>query len=445
MNRSTAFLLALLAVASGVACGGAADTAGGNAQGTDVVVTPDPARVAPSGTQQFAAAVTGTANTSVTWTIREAPAGGAIGSTGLYTAPSTTGTFHVRATSVADPTVYGEAVVTVSSAPPSTGVSGLHVVGNQIRNSANQEVRIHGVNHDGSEYACVQGWGFFDGPSDAASIAAIKSWKANAIRVPLNEECWLGINGVAAAYGGANYQNAIAGYVSRITAAGMITILELHWAAPGSQAATGQVAMPNRDHTPTFWGQVANAFKGNSSVVFELYNEPYPDGNQNTTAAWTCWRDGGTCPGLSYTAAGMQELVNAVRSTGATNVILLGGIQYANTLYQWLTYKPTDATGNLAASWHVYNFNICASSACYDANAGSIIGSVPVVATEIGQDDCQGGFVTTLMNWLDARGGGYVPWTWNTWGSCLSLISNYDGTATTPYGQTYRNHLATLP
>src|SRR2546422_3166294 len=52
--------------------------------------------------------------------------------------------------------------------------------------------RLRGVNRSGTEYACAQGWGMFDGPSDSASVQAIASWKANVVRVPLNETCWLG-------------------------------------------------------------------------------------------------------------------------------------------------------------------------------------------------------------------------------------------------------------
>ena len=44
---------------------------------------------------------------------------------------------------------------------------------------------------------------------DAATAAAIASWQMNAVRIPLNEDCWLGINGAPAAYSGANYQTAI--------------------------------------------------------------------------------------------------------------------------------------------------------------------------------------------------------------------------------------------
>ena len=77
-------------------------------------------------------------------------------------------------------------------------------------------------------------------------------------------------------------------------------------------------------------------------MLFDLFNEPYPDNNQDTTAAWTCWKNGGTCSGMSYQAAGMQTLVNTVRATGATNVIMLGGVQYSGTLSHWGAYAPTD-------------------------------------------------------------------------------------------------------
>jgi len=57
---------------------------------------------------------------------------------------------------------------------------------------------------------------------------------------------------------------------------GLVVILELHWSAADTAKALGQAAMPNRDHTPEFWYQVAAAYKGNNHVVFDLFNEPFP-------------------------------------------------------------------------------------------------------------------------------------------------------------------------
>src|SRR5206468_2067885 len=134
-------------------------------------------------------------------------------------------------------------------------------------------------------------------------------WKANVVRLPLNETCWLGINGVAPAYSGANYRRAIADYVALLNRAGLVVILDLHWTADTGKAL-GQAPMPNRDHTPEFWRQVAAAYKGNDRVIFDLFNEPFPDSNSDTPEAWRCWRDGGTCSGMTFQAAGMQELMD---------------------------------------------------------------------------------------------------------------------------------------
>jgi hypothetical protein len=205
--------------------------------------------------------------------------------------------------------------------------------------------------------------------------------------------------------------------------------------------------MLNMDHSVTFWSQVASAFKGNDRVILEPHNEPYPDSNRDTTAAWVCWRDGGTCPGMSFQAAGMQTIVSAIRATGASNIVALGGLQYSNALSQWLTYKPSDPLNALVAAWHVYNINVCSNVACYDLRAGAVAAQVPILATEIGNDSCNAAFMNTLMSWLDAHQQGYLAWTWDTWGTAcgnIALITSYSGTPT-PYGQAFKDHLALLP
>src|SRR5206468_74068 len=83
---------------------------------------------------------------------------------------------------------------TLAAAAPAVPSVVVRVSGNTLVNGAGAVIRLLGVDRSGSEYACIQGWGFFDGPSDATSIAAIAAWHTNAVRVPLNEDCWLGIN-----------------------------------------------------------------------------------------------------------------------------------------------------------------------------------------------------------------------------------------------------------
>lgn len=263
------------------------------------------------------------------------------------------------------------------------------------------------------------------------------AWHINAVRVPLNEDCWLGINNAPSAYSGNAYRSAIAGYVSRLHAAGMVAILDLHWTAAGGNQSNGQQDMPDADHATAFWTSVASTFQADSSTVFDLFNEPHD-------VSWACWRDGGDC-GVGFQVAGMQTLVNAVRATGATNPVLVGGLAYANDLSSWLAFRPTDPTGNLMASWHSYNFNTCSTASCWDSQVAPVAAAVPLVTGEVGENDCAHGYLDALLPWLDGHGAGYLGWGWDTY-DCAgfpALVSDYSGTPTN-FGVGLRDHLAQL-
>ncbi len=301
----------------------------------------------------------------------------------------------VRAVAVAVALVGGLVsaglAATPTAATTSTPALAVTVVGNHLVDGAGNVVRLLGVDRSGTEYACAQGWGIFDGPSDATSIAAMAAWHVNAVRVPLNEDCWLGINHLNASFSGDAYRSAIANYVSALHAAGVVAILDLHWNAPGASVASSQQVMADADHSPAFWASVASSFRNDRAVAFDLYNEPHD-------ISWSCWRDGCTTA-AGWQAAGMQSLVNAVRSTGATQPVLLGGLGWASDLSSWRAWQPNDPAGHAAASFHVYNFS--------DAHAVS-----------------------------------YLGWAWNTAGcaSGPSLVTSYGGTPTA-FGAGLQSHL----
>jgi cell division septation protein DedD len=143
----------------------------------------------------------------------------------------------------------------------------------------------------------------------------------------------------------------------------------------------------------------------------------------------------------------MQTLVNTVRATGATNILMLGGLAYSNDLTGWLANEPTDPDNNLAASVHIYNFNSCSNTSCWDSQIAPVKAKVPVIAGEIGENDCASGFVTPLANWFDAHNIGYLAWTWTVvsggCGSTPTLINDYTGTPNN-YGAGYKAHLLSL-
>ena len=87
-------------------------------QQVGISVSPASVSLATGGAQSFVAAVTGTTNTSVSWSA----SGGTLtpsGNTAQYTAPSTVGTYTIKATSAADSSKSATATVTVTSATQS--------------------------------------------------------------------------------------------------------------------------------------------------------------------------------------------------------------------------------------------------------------------------------------------------------------------------------------
>jgi hypothetical protein len=333
--------------------------------------------------------------------------------------------------------------------PPAASALGLSVSGNQLVDESGQPIRLLGVSRSGSEYACAEGFGFFDGPTGARSIRSMKRWGINAVRLPLNPDCWLGVDGVMPSLGGEAYRNAIDGFVSRLNHAGLYVVIDEHVAAPAGRLALGIIPMPDADGSPAFWSSVAAHFASNHSLVFDLYNEPHDVG-------WDCWLAGCDIPAggrfserhPAYRAAGMQQLVDVVRSTGATQPLMLGGLDYARDLSGWLAHEPADPLGQLVASEHNYGHHLAPClRACKDAIAATAA-SVPVVVGELGQTDCRHDYIDKWMRWADRVGISYFGWAWDTKGGWTchagpSLIENYRGKPT-GFGIGLRNHLLAL-
>lgn len=388
--------------------------------------------------------------------------------------------------------LLGQTPSRASTAPLSISISGNHFV-----DGAGRTIRLLGVNVTSSEYACVDGYGYDQGDYTDATAAAIASWGANAVRVPLNEDCWLGINGEPSDAEGqaltqAGYQHEIEQFVADLNAHGLYAILDLHWTAPGNQSALEQQPMPDLDHSPAFWTSVATAFKSNPAVVFDLFNEPYDptdtrsggDGNASDAVTWDCWASGtkpdpigggappipcstqayddAGSPTTRYQIVGMQTLLSDIRSVGATQPVLVGGLNYSNDLSQWADNAPNDPLNQEAASFHNYQGQVCDTQACWDSTIASVAKYVPVVTGEFGQDNYDESTCTSsasrtydddFMKWADTAGVSYLAWGWlvetpselsSDGCSAYVLISNYNGTPAPPNGTALHDHLQAL-
>ena len=323
-----------------------------------------------------------------------------------------------------------------AAAKPWIGVEGNHLVDGE-----GNVVRLLGVNRSGAEYACVEEGRIFDGPTDWASIKAMKSWKINAVRVPLNESCWLGTGAeVDPSLSGAPYRAAIHEYVEGLERAGLYVILDLHWAAPRQHLATGLLPLPDAEHAPDFWRSVASEFVADRS-----------SSSTSTTSPTTSAGNAGRRPARwsdrwfgNDQATSLPELLAAVRSTGAQQPVMLGGLEWAREMRGWLDHVPDDPA--LIAANHTYDFSRC-ERACRKALA-NIARHVPVVTGELGEGDCAHRYIDPYMRFADNHGISYLGWTWNTGGRWTcdggpSLIRDWEGHPT-PYGKGLREHLRRL-
>jgi len=270
------------------------------------------------------------------------------------------------------------ATITITAA--TTAPLAISVQGNRLIDASGNVLQLRGVSFSGFEYVAIGGWSPTDpsggqaGQPNGPRWSAVKAWHANTVRLTLNETSWLGLtcvdtDGVTRnGDPGGNYRSAVATQVAQATAAGLYVILELHWAAPGNTCPMVQTQMANADHSIDFWISVANTFRTNSAVLFALYNEPFFFGLSSPQDPWSALMNGGTLnyyPATSgthnyrninttWTSAGMQEMLDAVRATGATNVVLIGGIEFGNNMGNWLAHMPRDTLNQIAAAWHPY-------------------------------------------------------------------------------------------
>lgn len=359
---------------------------------------------------------------------------------------------------------------------------GVIVKDGQLVGSAGKPVRLIGVDASGTEKSCLGHKAVYPGPMNSAEAEAMASWHLNAVRVPLNEDCWLGINGVKPAVSGVNYQNAIEKWVGDLNSAGMIAILDLHFAAPGDYLSSSEWPMADEDHAPTFWTQVATTFKNNPDVIFDLFNEPKIGAQHPDVADWRCWLNGCatsfTLKGklsdnggvVTYQTAGMQQLVNIVRATGAKQPLMIGGLRWAGDpcgvydsggnggVCEEIAHKPKDPLDQLTIDFHTYLPNsACKDISCWNTLAAAAQkAQIPIITGEFGEKDCSSRFIDSYMNWADQHNVSYLAWSWsvNKSASCIpgsgganhSLLQSWYGTSTTvsPNGASYKAHVAQL-
>lgn len=185
---------------------------------------------------------------------------------------------------------------------------------------------------------------------------------------------------------------------------GMYVILDWHSigsVVTGRAPLSQELYSATQESTREFWSRVAAHFATTPHVLFEVFNEP-----QGISAAE--WRDAA------------QALIGVIRGAGATQPVIVGGVEYARDL-SWVLKTPMDDASVIYAS-HIYPSHPASG---WDMWFGNVAVRYPVMITEWGfldqsttdQDSyligSTEGYAKPLMTRLDALGAGWVACWWD--------------------------------
>ena len=327
----------------------------------------------------------------------------------------------------------------VAAPPP------LKVAGAQLVNAAGAPVRLRGVNCPGLEWTDDG-----DGHTAKTVETAVRVWGANLIRLPLSQDRWFG-KGPGQSDGGAAYRALVRRAVDICATNNAYILLDLHWSDAGQWGEhIGQHNLPDTNST-AFWRDLAPAYRNDSAVLFDLYNEP-------ASITWDQWfkggpvteTDGKTKTTLAYEAVGMQTLLAVVRSTGAKNVIVAGGINWAYEVEGIRDDRRlSDPDGNGVVYGvhpypHAYSGLGRETVAQWAARMETFSRKLPILVAEFGSIESMWPFPKE-WNYDDEKWNREMlrtleshRWNWTAWSfhptACPCLISDWKYTPTPHFG-----------
>jgi len=316
-----------------------------------------------------------------------------------------------------DPTT----TTTGSGEPPPLAPGGYYVVGNTIYDSDGQPHIFRGLDRPSLE------WNANGESISQADVELMASWNANVVRIAINQGFWLPGSVVY----NAEYRDRVDELVQWSKAAGMDVILDLHWSDRGDLSQIPAQQRMADQNSVTFWQSVAETYKDDGRVMFELYNEPHD-------LAWFVWLHGGDS-GDGFDAVGMQELYDTVRDAGADNLVIIGGLNYAYDLSGVPNHRVEGY--NITYASHPYDFGGKQPSN-WDDDWGFLAETDPIFVTEFGSFDCDPSYSQQLLDYAEQRGLSWSAWAWFPGGCDFpALIEDWSGTPSAT-GQIVKTALA---
>ncbi len=325
----------------------------------------------------------------------------------------------------------------------------LHIDGNRTLDAYGREVLLTGVNCASLEWDPVP-----ERLMDSIR-EALDGWRANLIRLPLLPDGWYGFlkDQQERDPEGEAYHRFVDEIVDEIAARRKYVILDLHGCNCGTLGTLDYGYMPDMNSL-RFWTDLGTRYGNHPNVLFGLFNEP-------REVDWEMWSKGGMLTSVceiqgqihenTFETPGMEKILQCVRATGARNVAVIGGLDWAFTFRGMPEeYYPKDPDGNgIILDSHIYPWksmdwesHVACLSHLYPILIGECGHSGEFLRPENPQKEISALWVPRLLSWIENKKFHVTAWDFHHQaGPCL--VENLEDFAPTPYwGQYYKEFMA---
>lgn len=259
-----------------------------------------------------------------------------------------------------------------------------------------------------------------------------KAWNANLISFAVSQP---GLDPSSELYSD-EYVKQVERAVNLARKAGFIVLVTLNDQYPSGDPVDHK--LPNQA-TLRAWTTLTGLFNEDQGVIYELFNEPQLPANEKN---WQLWLRGGL-EQEDGPSVGMQKLLNHVRRTGAQNVIVIDGLNWARTFENVPSIK--DPLNKYIYGVHPYFTTNYCQAQDWERSFGFLVDKgQPVMVTEwcastgargnIGSSCCDGlsgkkisAEVWRLLNFVKKKGIGFNAYGFTSIGT---IVQDLDGTPT---------------
>lgn len=279
--------------------------------------------------------------------------------------------------------------------PTAPQLSWLSTKGARIVDENGKNVILRGVN------VADLGWGGDEGWLPSSISVAVRSWKANVIRVRIYEERFFADP--------AKYLNRLESQVvAPARREGVYVILH--------PFLKDRVPLPTR-RTGEMWRLIAQKYKDDPVVLYDPLDEPH---DVDFNRIWTAY----------------QGLIEEIRAIHPKSLIFVSGLDWGREINSYVERA-------LPYPNIVYRTNPYNEPDAFESKFGQAVGKLPVFIGEFGADgypSMSREAVKTLLSYAVKHDLGWAAWTFHSTG-CPCLLANSKNLAPTPYGEIVRDAL----